>query len=1205
MKKSVLLVLTVLLLLVWWFYIFDAYLCSHLYYGWDAFTSCSWGQGKGLDLLWKWANWSLVLWAVVTSLLPVWYMYFSKKISLIWLMWLFVWWIIAYVIWFTMMKDALLSPGAIILIFNLLAVCAVIGFFIISITVLWNFIFKKLHWRTQDSMHDVFLQFTLGLIGFCITNIILLMLGVYYAAIVWLQIGLLIYLLWKQKSFLKHLYKTTEDFVQNMHNVLHKLPWVSILYYLLIIVTCVYIYMWMNLAYIPYPTAWDANHAYIFIPRAWAIHNWLYWWVSWASHMPYLWYWFLTFWFKFAQSFPIWQWFFGISPDSLTVLMNFLSGPLVLLASWFLLHAFIEYLQDKKWDQKHSLSYSMTILCVWRFLMLLWLTSGMWAFLVFVDNKTDLAVMFFGVIALYVWIQFIRILSQKNSNIEGINHKTVVQYAIIAGLFFAASILAKPTGMFDMIHFAVLFLMQWQVVLFGVWAYIAILGFLWKTQMLLIYQFITPIQSTYLMIVGLILTIIGIVMWLKKYSYRHYMRYFLIWVATIVTTLVIYKWPYSVIQQRKANGTVNIEQSLRTIILGQNTQVKTQSRSHILLASNIGIETLNAIDANTETWSITVQKNVTPTREQCLQQPSDTDTLYKNTKKVPSDGGSEDLGRYIGYWWKSFSSLSITSFLPAGCYSIYTDAQYLCMNYATLQKWDVAVITKILSGAPQNNRVVDWKNQLELSKNDAFATQTTIKKITTYVESNAILKQDNITYIPYKLLVPFNVTFNWSLQNLSSYYTDVGIMWLIGLWLVILWLLYWILLRKKPLVIISVITLGAWATWWVIASAIIWYSLWLIVWTILGTVAYFYYIFQDRSKKSLWDTVALYGIAWLFILWSILQLIFNLIRIASQGGSGPFVRYKANVWQITILDEQLSWQPKNTVGYWAKDIFNLQFPHYNKFLSAVNQRQDWEWVVIAGTYAQYFIDNQRNVQPDWFLTQFWETSSDNNVCNTYLRLRDKKTKYIAIDPNIASVVMGWWNSTLLDRFFWVVSADNSLVQYGTLTMLQALVQNKYLTLLSTNNIVTKYAFVISDEQLSALLNVPVGEKLLVERAKMSSARYFPNAQTYATISSELFVKRIQTYDAIQDIADILGKDIRTNETVAVAKRILAGIKQEDTEAVKALIQALSNDEKFVLQQFISLAQAKDQNPTQFRQYVIGLIWQSVNNGSQIIVFTVE
>jgi hypothetical protein len=35
-----------------------------------------------------------------------------------------------------------------------------------------------------------------------------------------------------------------------------------------------------------------------------------------------------------------------------------------------------------------------------------------------------------------------------------------------------------------------------------------------------------------------------------------------------------------------------------------------------------------------------------------------------------------------------------------------------------------------------------------------------------------------IVSIPYKYLVPFNEVFNWSLQNLTSYYTDIGIIWL-------------------------------------------------------------------------------------------------------------------------------------------------------------------------------------------------------------------------------------------------------------------------------------------------------------------------------------------------------------------------------------------------------------------------------------------
>jgi hypothetical protein len=58
-------------------------------------------------------------------------------------------------------------------------------------------------------------------------------------------------------------------------------------------------------------------------------------------------------------------------------------------------------------------------------------------------------------------------------------------------------------------------------------------------------------------------------------------------------------------------------------------------------------------------------------------------------------------------------------------------------------------------------------------------------------------------------------------------------------------------------------------------------------------------------------------------------------------------------------------------------------------------------------------------------------------------------------------------------------------------MLQSLVQQKYLSFITSNNIVTKYSFIASDEKLSALLNVPRGEKLLIERAKMSAARFFP------------------------------------------------------------------------------------------------------------------
>jgi len=108
---------------------------------------------------------------------------------------------------------------------------------------------------------------------------------------------------------------------------------------------------------------------------------------------------------------------------------------------------------------------------------------------------------------------------------------------------------------------------------------------------------------------------------------------------------------------------------------------------------------------------------------------------------------------------------------------------------------------------------------------------------------------------------------------------------------------------------------------------------------------------------------------------------------------------------VTKTDEQLQTTQVQKIGYSSEDVFALQFPHYTSVLRVINARPQDAGVIIAGTYMQYFIDNQRNVFADGFLTEFWKNASDNNVCNTYARLRDKKIQYIVIDPNIASVAM--------------------------------------------------------------------------------------------------------------------------------------------------------------------------------------------------------
>ena len=148
------------------------------------------------------------------------------------------------------------------------------------------------------------------------------------------------------------------------------------------------------------------------------------------------------------------------------------------------------------------------------------------------------------------------------------------------------------------------------------------------------------------------------------------------------------------------------------------------------------------------------------------------------------------------------------------------------------------------------------------------------------------------------------------------------------------------------------------------------------------------------------------------------------MRIASQGGGGPFLQYKYSNGQTLVIDENLQQAVKTKFPYKWQDILNLQFPHYNKVIKAVNAQTGDEENIIAGTYAQYWIHDQTRLITDGFLEGLFKNLSDWNTCNSYLRLQDKNIKYMIIDPNIASIVMGGGNSTLMEKFFAKIDPSN-------------------------------------------------------------------------------------------------------------------------------------------------------------------------------------
>ena len=80
----------------------------------------------------------------------------------------------------------------------------------------------------------------------------------------------------------------------------------------------------------------------------------------------------------------------------------------------------------------------------------MWLTSGMGAFLLFVDNKTDMGVLALTVFAILAGITALNHFREKTANAS---RNDTLKYFIISAVFFAFATMAKPTAFIDIVIF--------------------------------------------------------------------------------------------------------------------------------------------------------------------------------------------------------------------------------------------------------------------------------------------------------------------------------------------------------------------------------------------------------------------------------------------------------------------------------------------------------------------------------------------------------------------------------------------------------------------------------------------------------------------------------------------------------------------------------------------------------------------------------
>lgn len=1238
MKPSLLKVIGTWLLLftlvVWAYEAYGAYMMNHTYY-YDMFSS---------------TNWWIIVWMIISALIPLWLIYTRRlvklsSVSLALSIGLLVSWFAH-----TSLKWWLgWGSGTFFFIFNTVFLTALIGIFISWVYILGAKIYHMIIREPIRQRHDLLLSLWFWIAVFSVFNYLLIFFHLFYPIVARAQLFLMIYLIrqWKEERSLANI------IVNDCGKVLFTSSW-SRVFFSLLLISIVYFYLGFNLSFIPYSTAWDANHAYMYVPKVMAnYHGMMFdgissWSNIWMAYIAY----------RFSLMKPLSPWF-TLAPDTVAVVMNFLSGPFSLLFGLWALRKVIEYFSPHITDnnKENTSSNANLTFALWWMYLLLWLMSGMWAFLVFVDNKTDLGVMSLTMLALLAGFVFLQHVGNpaEHKTRETWYMKDITRYAIISGMFFAFATMAKPTAFQDILLFGLMLVGLRVWLLWAIWLFLLVIAVLAKAETMSIIYYVSKELATTLGIAGMG-ALVGQLFLTMKAKSREFGKPLLIRWGSIFLTLLILKWPYLVVQQIVTNTvspTKFVKHLLMWYIPSQGTLNPTNKQNIWSIRQNFFADTTTGtlIDSG-YVASVSVQPTVQPFACSLSSVGRTQDSLYSGMAEIQGWWLVEDFWRYIGFGQRTFTDPSTWTtkerndywfirlwypllklfFHKPGCYGGDEVAKILCQKQdllTSLQGWEIQTMYATIDQESRWGKMLSgviWQYTAALQETDQPRRESLIreaqKSLLDYMQSNIVeVKKDWSTVsiaIPYAYLTPINVIFNRSLQNLSSYYTDIWFIWILSLILLLAGLIYTIVTKNHKLLVLHMVTLFWWIVRWFIASGIIWYAVWLIAWTIFSNVLFIARLLH-KEKDSDWLSSALtWSIIVVIVFAWFVQTILNLFRIASQGGAGPFVRYKWNTAVDTTFEfSQSGIAQRQTINnnYRAKNVFDLQFGNYNVFLDYVKDRKDEDGVLVAGTYIQYFLDNQRNLFWDGLLTEFWKRWSEGDLCTLALRLKDKKIKYLVIDPNIGTVVMGWGNSTLFDRFFAKVDPKtNKIVQHGTMSLLIKMIQSGYLKLISTNTMWAKYAYAVTDQDMkNAIALVPdqtartalqtsFDTDPTLFRAKLSVPRFFQaEANNYFILIGILFQQRLSQWVGLEDLADILGKKIDAGKLIAIATKFSQ--KTITPQEMVGLNTDLTNDEKFVIGYYLSFVQLQQSGKMQdYQQMLNSILQQSLWWGSQLMTF---
>jgi hypothetical protein len=185
-------------------------------------------------------------------------------------------------------------------------------------------------------------------------------------------------------------------------------------------------------------------------------------------------------------------------------------------------------------------SHNKRPLYIWRFVMILWMTSWMWAFLVFVDNKSDFWILTFSILWLYLWFNALQSLHHWQN-------KIATRDFIASWLAYWLAILSKPTAFFS--------LWTWfgPIVIVGL-----VITCLWVISLMKVQSivyYLPAMRWSLITWIGIWSTLIS-VLYKRTVSQISKLKYVVYWWLSLLLILILFKLPVVIFSMSKSTWEV-------------------------------------------------------------------------------------------------------------------------------------------------------------------------------------------------------------------------------------------------------------------------------------------------------------------------------------------------------------------------------------------------------------------------------------------------------------------------------------------------------------------------------------------------------------------------------------------------------------------------------------------------------------------------